>query len=73
MSPSSDPKVTEDAFHLLMSFELARKSRLGTRVYFPVRWGIYELARLKLQVKFEFNASNSKLYTAESLLISGDV
>ena len=71
LSPSSDPKITEDAFHMLMSFELATERRSGTTVRVPVHWGIYELARLKLHVKFEFNASNSELYTEESLLLSG--
>ena len=71
LSPSSDPKITEDAFHLLMSFELATERRSGVRVFVPVRWGIYELARLKLHVKFEFNASNSELYTDESRLLWG--
>ena len=71
LSPSSDPKITEDAFHILMSFELTTESRLGRKVFIPVRWGIYDLSGLKLHVKFEFNASNSELYTDESLLLSG--
>ena len=73
LSPSPDPKITEDAFHLLMSFELVAERRSGRSVYVPLRWGIYELARLNLHVKFECNASNRELYTDESLLVSGNV
>jgi hypothetical protein len=68
LSPSSDPKITDDAFHFLMSFEL---EQTDSGVFLPVRWGIYELARLNLHLKFEFNASNRNLYTKDSLLASG--
>jgi len=73
LSPSPDPKITEDAFHLLMSFELIPEMRSGRSVFVPRRWGIYELARLNLHVKFECNASNRELYTDESRLYSGNV
>ncbi len=73
LSPSPDPKVTKDAYHMLMSFELAMEERQGRRIYVPVRWGIYELSKLDLHVKFEFNASNRELYAWEALLSRGDL
>jgi hypothetical protein len=37
-SPSNDPKITKDAFHLLMSFELDTAERKGKRAFIPVSW-----------------------------------
>ena len=56
---------------MLMSFELTTENRSGKKVFLPVRWGIYDLSRLELHVKFEFNANNRELYTDGSLLLSG--
>ncbi len=70
-SPSADPKITRDAFHLLMSFELSVSDREGKRAFVPVSWQIYTLERLLVQIKHEFNASNKELYRPESLLRTG--
>jgi hypothetical protein len=70
-SPSEDPKITTDAFHLLMSFELDTAERKGKRAFIPISWQIYTLDKLLVQVKHEFNASNRKLYTKEALLAQG--
>ena len=72
-SPSRDPKITRDAFHLLMSFELDREVRQGARAYVPISWQIYTLDKLLVQVKHEFNASNKDLYREESLLAKGKI
>jgi len=37
-SPSEDPKITTDAFHLLMSFELDTAERKGKRAFIPISW-----------------------------------
>jgi len=73
LSPSEDPKVTKDAFHLLMSFEIKRNERNGGRIFVPVTWQIYTLDKLLVQVKHEFNASNKDLYKAEALLAEGKI
>lgn len=70
-SPSEDPKITKDAFHLLMSFELDTVERNGKIAFIPVSWQIYTLDKLLIQVKHEFNASNKELYTKEALLAEG--
>ncbi|MBT9145993.1 MAG: hypothetical protein DDT42_01872 [candidate division WS2 bacterium] len=72
-SPSKDPKITNEAFHLLMSFELDTAEREGRRVFIPISWQIYTLDKLLIQVKHEFNASNKDLYTKEALLAQGRI
>lgn len=72
-SPSKDPKITQDAFHLLMSFELDTSERRGKRAFIPISWQIYTLDKLLIQVKHEFNASNKDLYTKEALLAQGTI
>jgi len=72
-SPLEDPKITKDAFHLLMSFELDTAERKGKRAFIPISWQIYTLDRLLIQVKHEFNASNRELYTREALLAEGRI
>lgn len=72
-SPSGDPKITRDAFHLLMSFELDTAERKGQRAFIPISWQIYTLDKLLVQVKHEFNASNKDLYTKEALLAQGRI
>lgn len=72
-SPSEDPKITKDAFHLLMSFELDTAEREGRRAFIPISWQIYTLDKLLIQVKHEFNASNKDLYAKEALLARGRI
>ena len=62
-SPSRNPKITRDAFHLLVSFELIKALKQGKAAFAPVSWQIYTLDKLLTQVKHEFNASNKDLYT----------
>ena len=59
-SPSDDPKITEDAFHFLLSYELKQTGR----IFVPVSWQLYTLENLWVQVKHEFNASNFYYYKA---------
>lgn len=72
-SPSDDPKITKDAFHLLMSFQLNTAKRKNKRAFVPISWEIYTLDKLLVQVKHEFNASNRELYTSEALLARGKI
>lgn len=72
-SPSEDPKITRDAFHLLMSFELETEEREGKTVFVPISWQIYTLDKLLVQIKHEFNASNKDLYKEEALLAQGRI
>lgn len=72
-SPSSDSKITKDAFHLLMSFELEVSEREKRKALVPVSWQIYTLDKLLIQVKHEFNASNRELYTYGALIAEGKI
>lgn len=72
-SPSKDPKITRDAFHLLLSFELDTAERKGKRAFIPISWQIYTLDKLLIQVKHEFNASNKDLYAPQALLAQGKI
>ncbi|MCK4385356.1 MAG: hypothetical protein KAW52_03745, partial [candidate division Zixibacteria bacterium] len=72
-SPSKDPKITKDAFHLLLSFELEKAERQQKQAFIPVSWQIYTLDKLLVQVKHEFNASNKDLYKEEFLLAQGKI
>lgn len=73
LSPSKDPKITKDAYHLLMSFELDMETRKGKKAFIPVSWQIYTLEKLLVQVKHEFNASNRELYIKDALLAKGKI
>jgi len=72
-SPSKDPKITSDAFHLLMSFELAVAKRNEKDAYVPISWQLYTLEKLRIQIKHEFNASNRELYIPDALLAHEEI
>jgi hypothetical protein len=61
-SPSENPKVTRDALHLLLAFQL-EKTEVGGRTSFaPVHWKLITLQDLEVDLKFEFNQNNRNLY-----------
>ncbi len=72
-SPSDDPKITANAYHLLMSFELDIALRNNETAFVPISWQIYTLDKLLVEVKHEFNASNRDLYKPEALLAQGRI
>src|SRR5262245_44885043 len=61
-SPSERPKVTRDALHLLLAYELEKITRDGKTEFAPVRWKLISLQDLQVDLKFEFNQSNRGLY-----------
>ncbi len=67
-SPSDNPKITTDGYHLLLSFELDRAERKGRMAFVPKNWQIYTLDKLAVNLKHEFNASNKVLYNPKALL-----
>lgn len=73
-SPSENPKVTRDALHLLLAYELEKIKRDNREVFVPVRWKLITLQDLTVDLKFEFNQSNRGLYgegTKKALLGEG--
>lgn len=73
-SPSETPKVTRDAVHLLLAYELEKVERDGKPVFIPNHWKLLTLQDLEVDLKFEFNQSNRGLYrNAKSILEEGEV
>ncbi len=65
-SPSEHPKVTHDALHLLLAYELEKTTRDGQTAFIPVHWKLITLQDLLVDLKFEFNQSNRGLYGKEA-------
>lgn len=64
MSPADDPKVTTDAYHLLVGFEI---ERAGNH-FSPVAFELVDLYGLDCDMKSEFNSDNRRLYEPERIL-----
>ena len=71
--PSQKSKIIHDARHLMVSFEITREARNGVTVFVPVRWKIYTLENMLVQIKHEFNTSNKMMYQDSALLAEGGV
>lgn len=75
-SPSEHPKVTRDALHLLLAYELEKTTRDGQTAFIPVHWKLITLQDLQVDLKFEFNQSNRGLYgkdAGKALLGEGEL
>ncbi len=75
-SPSEHPKITRDALHFLLAYELEKISRDGKTIFAPVHWKLITLEDLLVELKFEFNQSNRGLYGAgasKALLSEGNI
>lgn len=73
-SPSENSKITRDALHLLLAYELETSQQNGRTSFYPVRWKLLTLQDLAVDLKFEFNQSNRGLYgkdAAKALLCEG--
>lgn len=70
LSPSADPKITGDAFHLLAAFSLKSD---GENRYTATGYQLLDIASLECRLKYEFNASNRDLYTEEMVVFSSEV
>jgi hypothetical protein len=68
LSVTDDPKITRDALHLIIGFELKKSTKDGQNRFSPQSWSIWTLDSLSLQIKYEFNASNRDLYARLGLL-----
>ena len=59
LSPSDDPKVTHDGYHLLIGFAIEPSA---DGLYFAKSVRLVDLRELPVRLKIEFNASNRDLY-----------
>jgi hypothetical protein len=64
LSPSEDMRITHDAVHLLLSYEIYEGGRIGRKnAYRCKRFKILSLDSLSVDVKYEFNSDNARLYS----------
>lgn len=61
-SPSADPKVTTNALHLLLAFELERSVEAGQTVFRPGGFRLVSLHAMPVRLKIEYNQSNRGMY-----------
>lgn len=76
MSPSNNPKVHQDAFHLVLGFEMQDLGATGAgrggkalHAYIPNAFEVADLFGMLCDMKAEFNSNNVKMYEAERLLV----
>lgn len=69
-SPSKNPKITKNARHLILSFQIEMGKRKGKRAFLPVRWRLYDTADLLVDVKHEFQSDNRRMYGRKSALLA---
>jgi len=74
LSPSEDFKITCDAHHFVISFEVYVDGRDGDKNIYRCRsWKILSVENLLVDVKYEFNSDNLRLYSDELLLAHGTI
>ena len=74
LSPSDDFKVTTDAFHFAVCFEVYTDGRSGnSQIYRCRNWKILNLDRLEVDVKYEFNSDNARMYDEIMILGEGEI
>jgi len=74
LSPSDEFKVTHDAHHFVISYEIfVGGRRNGNNIYRCKAWKILSIENLEVDVKFEFNSDNRRLYARDLILADGDL
>ena len=72
LSPSEEFKITTNAHHFVLSFEIfVNGKRKNQYIYFAKSWKILSIEKLEVDVKYEFNADNAKLYSKELIIAQG--
>ena len=72
LSPSNNFKVTKDAHHFGISFEVFVSKQINNKNLYKINgWKILDLSQLKLDVKYEFNSDNKRLYSENLILSEG--
>jgi len=74
LSPAEEFKITEDAHHFVISFEVyVAESRGKMNIYKCKAWKILKLEELIVDVKYEFNADNFRLYSKKLIIAEGRI
>lgn len=72
LSPSNDFKVTNDAHHFVISYEIYPYGRQGSQnIYKCKSWKILTIENLLVDVKYEFQSDNLRLYSKKHALAEG--
>jgi len=74
LSPSEDFKITKNGHHFVISYEIYVDGRTGTNnVYKCKQWKILSIEKLLVDVKYEFNSDNLRLYAEDLILAEGEL
>ena len=74
LSPSEDFKITANAHHFAVCFEIVVVGRSrDNNIYKCSGWKILNLELLELDVKYEFNSDNSRMYNEKLILAEGKI
>ncbi|PIP54789.1 MAG: hypothetical protein COX07_03425 [Bacteroidetes bacterium CG23_combo_of_CG06-09_8_20_14_all_32_9] len=74
LSPSEDFKVTANAHHFAICYEINVVGRKGkNNIYKCNSWKILNLEALQLDVKYEFNSDNAGMYNEKLILAEGKI
>ena len=66
LSPSDEFKVTYDTLHFMLSFEIYVAGRSANKHIYKCRhYKILSVESLSLDVKYEFNSDNKRMYSGE--------
>ena len=72
LSPSESFKVTNKAHHFAASYEIYVSGTRGENKIYKCRaWKILTLENLSIDVKYEFQSDNKRLYSKELILAEG--
>lgn len=72
LSPSEEFKITKDAHHIVVSFEAFVAGNKGGKYIFNCKsWKIVSLEKLLVDIKYEFNSDNKRLYSPDLILAEG--
>jgi hypothetical protein len=72
LSPSDDFKITQSGHHFVLSYEIYVDGSSGpNNVYKCRKWKILSVENLLVDVKYEFNSDNLRLYAEELTLAEG--
>lgn len=76
-SPSDDFKVIYDTHHFILSYEMFLADRIGDKsVYRCKHYKILSIESLSIDVKYEFNSDNKRMYSGKNgavILDEGDI
>lgn len=72
LSPSDDFKIKHDAHHFIISYEIYVDGKIGNKnIYKCKSWKVLSIEDLSVDVKYEFNSDNLRLYSNELILADG--